>query len=168
MNRTVWRVTLLAGLLVSGSLACTKARAADSARIALEAAIQHWMTAVNAQDVVTLTTTMTEDVQLMDGTGTVTGRDAVIRALRHAVTSGQLIATSRETTIVDDVAWHVDGLAQIQKNGNVQGRGQALEIWKRMNGEWKLHRRMAAGPINPEDLLTRPSTSEPVLDRPER
>jgi ketosteroid isomerase-like protein len=168
MNKTLWRVTLLAGLLVSGLLACTKAPAADSARVALEAAIQRWTTAVNAQDVVTLTATMTEDVELMNDAATVSGRDTAIRALRELVTRGQLVATSREITIANDVAWYVVGLAQIQKNGDVQARGQALEIWKRVNGEWRLHRRMAAGPANSEDLLTRPSTSEPVLDRPKR
>jgi ketosteroid isomerase-like protein len=168
MNRTLWRVALLAGFLVSGLLACARAPAADSARVALEAAIKHWTTAVNAQDVATLTATMTEDVEVMDEAKTVTGRDAAIRALRAVVTRGQLIATSREITIINDVAWHVVGIAGMQKNGAVQARGQALEIWKRVKGEWRLHRRMAAGPTNPEDLLTRPSTSEPVLDRPKR
>ena len=141
--------------------------AADPERVALEAAIHRWMTAVNAQDVDTLTTTMTEDVELLDAnTATVTGRNAAIRALREVVTRGQLVATSRELTIAHDVAWRVVGLAQTQKNGDVHARGQALEIWKRVNGEWRLHRQMAAGVITPAVSLTRPSTSEPVLDRP--
>ena len=125
------------------------------------------MTAVNAQDVDTLTTTMTEDVELLDANAaTVTGRDAAIRALREVATRGQLVATSREITIANDVAWHVVGFAQTQKNGDVHARGQALEIWKRVKGEWKLHRQMAAGLITPADSLTRPSPNEPVLDRP--
>ena len=82
------------------------------------------------------------------------------------VTRGQLVATSRELTIAHDVAWRVVGLAQTQKNGVVHARGQALEIWKRVNGKWQLHRQMAAGLIAPDVSLTRPSTKEPVLDRP--
>ena len=167
MNKTLWRVGLLAGLLVSGLLACIKAPAADSERVALEAAIHRWIAAVNAQDVATLNATMTEDVELLDDAATVTGRGAAIRALRELVTRGQLTATSREVTIASDVAWHVVGLAQTQKNGDVHALGQALEIWKRVNGEWKLHRRMA-GVVRSEDLLTRPSTKEPVLDRPKK
>jgi ketosteroid isomerase-like protein len=155
-----------AGLLVSGLLACTLVLAADPERVALEAAINRWTTAVNAQDVDTLTKTMTEDVELLDTTATVTGRDAAIRALREVVTRGQLVATSREITIAQDVAWRVVGYAQTQKNGDVHARGQALEIWKRVKGEWQLHRQMAAGILTPAVSLTRPSTTEPVLDRP--
>ena len=142
------------------------ALAADPERVALEAAIHRWTTAVNAQDVDALNATMTEDVELLDETVTVTGRDAAIRALREVATRGQLVATSREITIANDVAWHVVGLTQTQKNGDVHARGQALEIWKRVKGKWKLHRQMAAGLITPADSLTRPSPSEPVLDRP--
>jgi ketosteroid isomerase-like protein len=167
MNKTLWYITLLAGLLVSGLLACTRAPAADSERVALEAAIHRWIAAVNSQDVATLTTTMTEDVELLDGAATVTGREAATRALRDVVTRGQLTATSREITITNDVAWHVVGLAETQKNGDVHALGQALEIWKRVKGEWMLHRRMA-GVAMPGDLLTRPSTKDPVLDRPRK
>ena len=166
MNKTLWRVTLLAGFLVSGLLACSRTPAANSERGALEAAIHRWIAAVNAQDVATLTTTMTEDVELLDDAATVTGREAAVRALREVAMRGQLTATSREIAIADDVAWHVVGLAQTQKNGDVHALGQALEIWKRVKGEWQLHRRMTAGIVTPGDLLTRPSTSEPVLDRP--
>ena len=64
-------------LLVSGLLASTSALAAqDPDRVALEAAIHRWTTAVNAQDVDALNATMTEDVELLDETATVTGRDA--------------------------------------------------------------------------------------------
>jgi len=168
MNKTLWRIAPLAVLLVTGLLAVTMTLAApDSSRVALDAAIHRWMTAVNAQDVDTLTRTMTENVELLDANAsTVTGRDAAIRALREVVTRGRLVATCREITVANDLAWRVVGLAQTQKNGVMQARGQALEIWMRVNGEWKLHRQMTAELFTPTDLLTRPSTDEPVLDRP--
>ena len=168
MNKALWRVAPSAGLLVSGLLVFTMALAApDSGREALEAASRRWTTAVNAQDVDTLTTTMTEDVELLNAdVATATGRDAAIRALREVVTRGKLLATCRELKVVNDVAWRVVGFTQTQKNGDVHARGQALEIWMRVNGEWKLHRQMAAGVFTPTDLVQRPSTSEPVLDRP--
>jgi ketosteroid isomerase-like protein len=156
MSKPLWLVALLAA-----TMAC----AADPERVALEAAIQRWTTAVNLQDVNALKAIMTEDVELLDGT-TVTGRDAVMRALRDVSTRGKLGATSREITIAHDVAWRVGELTQTQKNGDVHARGQTLEIWKQVKGKWKLHRLMAAGLIAPADSLSRPSPGEPVLDRP--
>jgi ketosteroid isomerase-like protein len=156
MNKALWLVGLLASSL---------AFAADSERIALEAAIQRWTAAVNAQDVNALAATMTEDVELLDDAATVTGRDAAIEALRQAATRGPLVATSREITIANGVAWRIGGLIQTRKNGDVHALGQTLEIWERVNGKWKLRRQMAAGIIAPNDTLSRPSLSEPVLDR---
>jgi ketosteroid isomerase-like protein len=164
MNKALWRAILVAGLLGGNLHACTKTPAAATERMALEAAIQRWTTAVNAQDLAALKSTMTEDVELSEDSATTSGQDSAIRALRESVSHGRLAATSREITIAGDVAWHVVGLAQVQKTGDVQARGQALEIWKRVQGEWRLHRRMATG-INAGALLTRPSTREPVLDR---
>jgi ketosteroid isomerase-like protein len=168
MNQGLRRVAPLAALLASALLASTTTLAAmDSDRIRLETAMHRWLTAVNARDEAALTATMTEDVELLDANAsTVTGRNAAIRTLREIVTRGQLAATSREITITHDVAWRVVALVQTQKNGDVHARGQALEIWKRVKGEWKLHRQMAAGVIAPSDSLTRPTISEPVLDRP--
>jgi len=166
MNKTLWRAVPLVALLLSGLLACTKAPAADPERVALEAASHRWTTAVNAQDVNALNATMTEGVELLDENVAVTGRDAVIRALRDVATRGKLVATSREITIANDIAWHVVAFTQTQKNGDVHARGQALEIWKRVNGAWKLHKQMAAGVMTPTDLLMRPPPNESVLDRP--
>jgi ketosteroid isomerase-like protein len=165
MNKALCRPGPFALLLVSGLLACTGAPAADSNRVALEAAVQRWMTAINTQDVDTLAKIMTEDIELLDDTQVVAGRDAAIRALREVATRGQLVATTRELTIAGDIAWRVTGLAQTAKNGDVHARGQALEIWKRVKGEWRLHRQLAAGVIDPAVSLTRPPTKEPVLDR---
>lgn len=148
-------------------LACTRSSAAQGPdRVALEAAIHRWTTAVNERDVGALNATMTGDVELLDTMTTVTGREAAIRTLREVATRGRLVATTREITIANDVAWHVVGFTQTQKNGDVHARGQALEIWRRVKGAWQLHRQMAAGVITPTVLLTRPSENEPVLDRP--
>lgn len=168
MDHAQWRAASLAVMLANGLFASAAALAGlDSDRVALEATIQLWVKAVNAQDATALTNTMTEDVELLDASAaTVKGRTAVVRTLRAAATRGRLVATSREITIANDVAWHVVGLAQVQKNGDVHARGQALEIWKRVQGKWKLHRRMAAGNLPPSGPLTRPSTSEPMLDGP--
>jgi len=168
MNRSSRRVFRLARLLATGLLACTPLFAAESANgTALRAAIHGWTAAVTGGDAETLSATMTEDVELSDSITTVTGRDAAVRSLLGA-TYGRMVTMTQEVTIADDVAWHVVALAQVQKNGDVHASGQALEIWKRVRGEWKLHRRMVAERTSTRDLLTRPSTSEPVLDRPRK
>jgi ketosteroid isomerase-like protein len=146
-------------------LGCAMAFGSDSGRLALEAAIHRWNSAVNARDLATLEATMTGDVQLSDGTSTVTGQDAAMRALREVATCGRLVASTREITIANDIGWHVVALTQIQENGDVRVLGQALEIWMRVNGEWKLHRRMMSSFGDPGDLLKRPPPDEPVLDR---
>jgi ketosteroid isomerase-like protein len=165
MNKAFQNVIFVAGLLAIGLTACS-APAADSRRVALEAAIQRWITAVNARDAATLSTTMTVDVELLEGDAAIAGRDAAIRALSDSATRGKLATTSRELTMADDIAWRVVGLARTQSNGDVQALGQALEIWKRVDGQWRLHRRMTASAIEPGASLTRPSTKEPVLDQP--
>jgi len=166
MNKELRRVAPPAAWLMIVLLASTIACAADPERVALEAAVQRWATAVNAQDVNALSATMTEDVELLDGSKTVTGREAAIRALREVATRGKLVATHREMTISGDAAWRVAALVQTQKNGDVHARGATLEIWRRVNGKSRLHRMMSAGLLAPADLLTRPSPTEPVLDRP--
>lgn len=164
MNRTLFRLTSLAGLLATGLLACASPTPPGQDREALDATIHRWFAAVNAHDVAALKATMTEDVELSDNLTTARGSDAAIRALGEMVVDGPLAGVTREITVANDIAWHSVGLAQTLKNGVVQGRGLALEIWIRVNGDWKLHRRMATG--TPETSLTRPATKEPVLDRP--
>ena len=166
MNKRLRRLAPSAGWLMIGLLASTIAFAAISERVALEAAIHRWTTAVNARDVDAMNATMTEDVQLLDDSTTMAGRDAAIRALREVATRGQLVATTREITIANDVAWRVGVFTQTRKNGDVHVLGQTLEIWRRVKGKWKLQRQMALGLIAPKDLLTRPPPNEPVLDQP--
>lgn len=167
LRHALFSVVLLAGSCFAVAMEMAMATAAPrTERAELEAAIHRWMTAVNAQDVDTLTATMTADVQLLDEAATVTGRDAVIHVLKGVAARGQLSQTTLEITILDNVAWHVVAFVQTQKSGDVHARGQALEIWKRLAGRWQLHRQMTTGLITPGASLTRPSTSEPVLDRP--
>lgn len=166
MDNALFRLTPLAVLLLWSAGVYGSQPAPNLDRIALEGTIHLWMTAINTQDADTLSKTMTEDVELLDNTATVKGRSAAIAALSDVAARGHLGGTTREITIAHEVAWRVVGITQTQKNGDVHSRGQALEIWKRVKGKWQLHRQMAAGVIAPADLLTRPSTGEPVLDRP--
>jgi ketosteroid isomerase-like protein len=170
MKHARWRIAPFAGLLICGLLACAPTLATqDPDRAALEAAIGRWITAVNARDEPALIRSMTEDAELLDSRSAtaMSGGDAIL-ALREVAGRGKLVTTIREITISGEIAWHVAALVQIQKNGDVVARGQALGIWKRATGEWKLHRQMTAGLFTPAISLTRPPSNEPVLDEPRK
>jgi len=66
---------------------------------------------------------------------------------------------------VADLAWRIDAFASKLPNGTVTSRGQSLEIWKRANGQWKLHRQMSSHLLAPVAVST-PLPSQPVYDKP--
>lgn len=164
MNLSIRHRALCAGWLAGGLLACAATPAKDPARAALEASIARHEAAIAAGDVNALNATLTDDVELLDGGSSVAGRG---RAARKLLASGayRLRAASREIVIAGDLAWRIVGLTRSEKNGIVEARGQALEIWKRIAGEWRLHRRLVADANMPDIPLTRPPADQPVLDK---
>jgi len=148
---------LLAIAAFAAIAAAPLALATESAdRAAIEAAAQAWVKAFNARDEKALLAVATEDLIVLDGNSPpMTGgraREAWKKALGAA--RGQVTSVSKEIVISDDVAWRIGAL----------GQGQAMEIWKRVGGEWKLHRQMSSNVLTHSNLL--PTPSEPVLDRP--
>lgn len=137
-------------------------------RVLLEAATQAWSKAFNARDAGVLVSLTTEDVVLLDSSlAPVSGR-AAHEALRQAVgaAKGQVTNATKEWVIVGDVAWRIGAFAHQLPGGDVVSRGQSLEIWKRVKGEWKLHRQMSSSILSQPKLLPRPLPAEPVLDAP--
>lgn len=138
-------------------------------RAALEAAAQAWTKAFNARDTDAVMALATTDVVLLDpSVAPVSGRKAARAAWAHALgaAKGQLANSTKEAVIAGDVAWRIGSLAHQLPNGDVVSRGQSLEIWKRENGKWKLHRQMSSSLLAQPRLLPRPLPSEPVLDAP--
>jgi len=145
---------LLAIVWIASLGVVSQAFASESAdHAAIEATAQAWIKAFNARDERTLSALATEDSIVLDAnTPPVTGVRAR-EAWKKAVT-GPVTSTSKEIVIDGDIAWRVA----------VLGKGQALEIWKRVGGEWKLHRQMSSNLLTQSNLLSPPA--EPVLDRP--
>jgi len=110
----------------------------------------------------------TPDVVLMDTNvdAPVSGREAARQAWAQAVSAaqGQVTMATKEAVIVGDVAWRIGALTHTPPKSNRVTRGQSLEIWKRVNGEWRIHRQMASTILTVPRL--RPLPSEPVLDTP--
>jgi ketosteroid isomerase-like protein len=161
------RRLLAAVLLLLGVSSVVLAdEAAD--RAALEGATQAWIKAFNARNADALVSLTTEDVVLLDPSlAPVSGR-AAREALREAlgVAKGKVTNATKELVIDGDFAWRIGALAHQSPGGEVLGRGQSLEIWKRVNGEWKIHRQMSSSILAQPKLLPRPLPPEPVLDTP--
>lgn len=128
----------------------------SSDRAAIEVAAQAWAKAFNARDTDALLALGTDDLVVLDSNNPpMTGaraREAWKRALGRA--QEPLTSTSKEIVIAGDVAWRIATVRQ----------GQVLEIWKRVGGQWKIHRQMSSHILTQPQFL--PSPSEPVLDRP--
>jgi len=153
-------------LLVFGVAPVLASEASD--RAALEAAAQGWVKAFNARDANALVALATADVVLLDpNLAPVSGQAAARTAWQRAVAvaQGQVTAATKEIVIAGDVAWRLGALTHTLPNAAVASRGQSLEIWKRVNGSWKIHRQMSSSILAPPQL-PRPPLSEPVLDAP--
>ena len=155
-------VSLLSWLAISPAALANEA--AD--RAAIEAAAQAWIEAFNAHNADALVALTTEDVVLLDATlPPVSGRRAAHGVWQNAfgAMQGQVSTATKEIVIAGDVAWRIGAITHKPPSIFGPGHGQSLEIWKRVNGQWKMHRQMSstllAGP-------RAPPPSEPVLQKP--
>jgi ketosteroid isomerase-like protein len=163
--RRVLAVSVL--LLVFGSPIVLANEADD--RAALEVVAQAWIKAFNARDADALVALATPDVVLLDeNMAPVSGQRAVRAAWAQAlsVAQGEVTSATKEIAISGDVAWRIGAMARQLPHGGGLSRGRSLEIWKRVNGDWKLHRQMASGVLAQSSLRPRPLPSEPVFDKP--
>lgn len=163
------RVFWLAVLLLAGPPATFGDDGAGARTV--EAAARAWIEAFNAHDADAMVAHSTHDIVLMDATlPPISGAKAARAAWRRSLpgSGARTTSTTKELQVAGDVAWRIAAYAHVQANGQLIGRGQALEIWKRVDGEWKLHRQMSSGLLARQPLLRRPLPTEPVLDRPEQ
>jgi ketosteroid isomerase-like protein len=147
-------------------MVCSAALADDAAdRQAIESSAQQWVKAFHAQSATALASLATADVLVLNGAGrpvqgTIAACQAWIRAA--AMTRDTLVSTTKEIVISGDTAWRI-GLLAYQQSGGEPHHGQVLEIWKRTDAGWKLHRQMSSNIL---EATLRPTPSEPMLDRP--
>lgn len=138
-------------------------------RAAIEAAAQAFSKAFNARDADAMTALTTEDVVLLDPeVAPISGQKAARAAWQKAVGAAQarLETATKEIAISGDVAWRIGALTHRLPSGEIAAHGQSLEIWRRENGAWKMHRQMSST-ILARPQLVHPVPSQPVLDKPE-
>jgi ketosteroid isomerase-like protein len=165
LNRHLLAAAL--SLLLGASTMALADEASD--RAALEAAAQTWIKEFNVRNADGMAALTTEDVVLLDpGVPPVSGRESVRETWRRAAAAarGQGATATKEIAISGDIAWRIGAFAQTLPSGEVWSRGQSLEIWKRVNGAWKIHRQMPSPVLARPLLAPRPVPSEPVLDTP--
>jgi ketosteroid isomerase-like protein len=157
---------LVRNLVLLLFMICSVAYADDAVdRRVIESSAQQWVGAFHAQNATALALLATTDVLVLNGTGRlVQGTSAACEAwIRAAAMSGDtLVSTTKEIVISGDTAWRV-GLLSYRLSGGEQHQGQVLEIWKRTEAGWRLHRQMSSHII---EATLRPAPSEPRLDRP--
>lgn len=149
---------LLAIVWLVGMGVAQSAVANESDRVAIEAAAQAWVKAFNARDTSALLALATDDLVLLNPNSPPASgaRAREIWKKTAGVSQAQVTSASKEIVVAGDVAWRISSL------GDATKRSPVLEIWKRVGGEWKIHRQMT-GNLQPNLL---PSPTEPVLDRP--
>jgi ketosteroid isomerase-like protein len=170
MRTCTCRLPVVALAVLLGTAFAARAdEAAD--RAALDLAKQAWVGAFNARNADAMAEIVTEDiVMLAPNAPPVKGREAVRAVWRQAVSSSKVHATvtTDETVILGQFAWRMGAYTHTLPTGTVVSRGKCLEIWKRVDGQWKMYRYMFSGnEVAPRPKFAPvPRPSEPVLDSP--
>jgi ketosteroid isomerase-like protein len=156
-------------ILLSAAPVIRVAHADDTVdRAAIEAAAQAWTKAFNAHDPDAMVGLSTDDVVLLDaGMAPTSGHKAAhatwARTLGAA--QGRIASATKEIVIAGSFAWRIAALTRKLPDGEKQLM-QSLEIWKRVDGQWRLHRQMSSDLLAEPSMAPRPMPSQPVLDKP--
>jgi len=115
----------------------------EDVRSAVEAANKQFMQAVGRGDAGQLANLYTVDAQLLPpGNPIVTGRQAIQGYWQGAFGAGlkSLMLTTAEVQASEGGAYEVGRYAIPGEGGNNADTGKYVVIWKRDDGQWKLHR----------------------------
>lgn len=161
------RVVGMTAVLVMGFAGMTAAAQSDD-RAALDAATEAWVAAFNARDADAMVALTTEDVVLLPPNAEpIRGQEAVRTIWSRAVASAKAEATVTvdETIISGDYAYKTGAYVYTLPNGVVVERGKFLEIWKRTDEGWRIHRDMFSSNLPVRVPVPDPPPSQPRMDR---
>ena len=143
-----------------------------SAAAALESAIERWESAFVAGDAETMASLTTDDFILLPPRGT------PIRGMGAARDHGRKVAGSDiltmsitlEDAIVDgSLAYAMGTFRESSANGLVTRQGMFIDVWKRVDGSWRIHRHALTDTMPPraKGIEPVPIEDQPVPDSPE-
>ncbi len=136
-------VKIAKGTLVS--FETTSAAQTGNDKAVLEAGTNTWIEAFNAHDADALASLYSEDAVLLPpNEPAVFGRDA-IRATNKEMLAEEGIGMELEDleiNIVGDLGYKAGRYRMYSKDGGLLDRGKYIEIWKKTDGTWLIHRDM--------------------------
>lgn len=140
---TVMRTTKLVGVgVVLWSLWCPPAARSDDVRKAVDAGNRAFVAAFLRGDAHAVAELYTEDAQVIaPGAPVARGRAAIAAAWKKAMDAG-VRDVRLETADVEssgDLASETGRVEIVNRDGSV-AKDRYVVVWKRMRGEWKLHR----------------------------
>lgn len=124
-------------------VAVTSAAAKDDARAGIEAANKDFMAAFGRQDAARVANCYTADAQLLPPQAAfVEGTEAIQQFWQSGIDSGakEFALTTVEVRGWDDEAYEVGTYTMSGGGGETLDAGKYIVIWKRVDGQWKLHR----------------------------
>ncbi len=147
--RTAFRVrVVMACLLVATGAAgvqaqAKKAAAADPVRSAIEASSKKFIDGAARKDAAMIASAYTLDGEAFPpNSEIVRGRPALQKLWQSVIDSG-ITAIDLATTEVEsagDIAYEVGTYTMKMKDGTLADRGKYCVVWKRVGGQWLLHR----------------------------
>jgi ketosteroid isomerase-like protein len=138
-------------------------------REAIAAAAEAWIAAYDARDVEAMAALTAENVVLLDPVASpIVGREKAVAAWRDSAPSTRagLAIDDKEISVAGDFAWRLGAVMLQGQDGRRALRGYVLEIWKHVDGRWKLYRQMPSDLSGSPRRLPAPLPSEPVFDEP--
>jgi uncharacterized protein (TIGR02246 family) len=130
-------------VLVVGFTSSSLAQSQSSTRVAIEAANKQFMAAVAKKDAAALAALYTDEaIVLPQGSEMMKGKAAIKGLFEGMLASGVggITLTTLEVETSGDAAYEV-GLYELKgPDGAVIDKGKSVVIWKKVKGEWKMHR----------------------------
>ena len=139
-----WMALLLAGLVMVSGAPLLAQKGGDAAvRTAIENANKKFAEGAKKGDAALLASVYTTDAQALPANSEpITGRAAIQRMWQSVLDSGinGFELTTSEIESSGNIAYEVGSYVLKMKDGSVADRGKYCVVWKRVGGEWRLHR----------------------------
>jgi uncharacterized protein (TIGR02246 family) len=116
---------------------------AGDAKKGIEAGNKAFGAAIAAGNAAGVAALYTDDAVAMPPNGeAVTGRPAIEKAFQGMIASGvkEVVLTAKEVEAHGDTATEVGAYSVKDAAGKELDRGKYIVVWKRVQGQWKLHR----------------------------
>jgi uncharacterized protein (TIGR02246 family) len=136
---------VLTVMLVAVVLGLSPVARAQSANVrsAIEAQGQKWDAALKKGDAAAMAALYTTDAEAFPPNADVArGRDAIQKLFQSFLDGGVAASklTTREVGSAGDTAWETGTYEMSGKDGKPVDQGKYVVVWKRVQGQWLLHR----------------------------